>query len=300
MCNKILITILLSTISSHLYGQQSLLPIDSLYMDSIEHFYDFAKEHKNEVWPNMELSPIAFYRIGGPVFLYNHPDPPESFTKMSDKLYMGSQSEQQFFGDTITETNGTLTAIVNYGRKNFGGVDEVTATLFHELHHAYQRNAFPDLNPGNPAMGMTYPESYKNDALKRFEQEMLFEMIFTKDDQQFRKLLNQFYSSRLKREELIDDYTNFERSIENFEGPAYYSEYQFYKLFSDQSESIKSNYSHNNFWAQLLTPKYGRKDLRLRHLVSGFAMCYLLDKYHEDWKNEYYPFEMSLFDFFCI
>lgn len=63
-----------------------LLPIDSLYMNSIEAFYDSAEEHKDEVWPGVELSPVAFYRVGGSVFLYNHPDPSESFTKITDKI----------------------------------------------------------------------------------------------------------------------------------------------------------------------------------------------------------------------
>lgn len=280
------------------YGQKSLLPIDSLYMHSIERFYEFAEEHNDAIWPDMELSPVTLYRTGGPAFLYKHPKPPESFSKISDDLYMGLQSDLQLFADTITEINGILTAVVNYGRTNYGTVDEVMATLFHELHHAYQRMEFGDLNSGNTATGITYPENPGNDVLKQFEHRLLYEMSFTEDDRTFREFLNQFYSSRLKREELIGDYTDFERSIESFEGPAYYSEYQFHKRFSDQPESIKTNYYQNHFWEPLVSPYYGRDNLRLRHLSAGFAMCYLLDKYTTDWKKEYYQSKKSLFDFF--
>lgn len=294
----LLLSIAFSLFATESYGQPSMLPVDSLYLDAIENFYEFAEDHKEQIWPGMELSPVVFYRINGPAFLYNHPDPPETFTKISVNLYRGSQSELQLFGDTITEINGTLSAIVNYARDNFGGVDEVTATLFHELHHAWQRNEFPHLSPGNPATGLTYPEIVENDALKIYEQKLLYKLSFSEDEHEFRELLNRFYTSRLKRDEIIGDYTDYEKAIENFEGPAYYNEYKFFQLYSNRSESVKKNYFHKNFWSPLATPHYGRQNLRLRHLASGFAMCYLLDKYHTNWKTEYYTSGLGLFDFF--
>jgi hypothetical protein len=294
----ILATTLLFILPTKLFPQSQLLPIDSLYLNSIEHFYEIAEEHSDEIWPGMEIAPIILYRIDGPAFLYNHPCPPESFTKHSNNLYIGLQSELQLFGDTITDINGALTAIVNYEHNIYSSPAQTYATLFHELFHAWQRNEFPDLHPGSITDQMTYPEDYKNDALKLFEKHLLFEMSFEKDETRFTELLNRFYTSRMKRKEIIANYTHFEQSLETFEGTAFYTEYRFYETFSEQPDPVKNNYIHNHFWAQLVTPNYGRENLRNRHVASGFAMSRLLEMHHPGWKSEFYRSGKTLFDFF--
>lgn len=294
----IVATTLLFILPTKLFAQNQLLPIDSLYLNSIEHFYEFAEEHSDEIWPGMEIAPVILYRMDGPAFLYNHPDPPESFTKHSNNLYIGLQSELQLLGDTIIDINGILTAIVNYGHNIYSSPAQAYATLFHELHHVWQRNEFPDLDPGNIIDQMTYPEDYKNDALKLFEKRLLFEMSFEKDETRFTELLNQFYTSRVKREEIIANYTNFEQSLETFEGPAFYTEYRFYEIFSDQPEPVKKNYIHNHFWALLVTPNYGRESLRNRHVAAGFAMSRLLEAHHPGWELKFYRSGKTLFEFF--
>jgi len=275
-----------------------LLPIDSIYLSSIDDFYENAAMVKDEIWEGMQLAPACLYRVNGPALLYDHPSPPESFIKVSDRLYHGVQKELQLFGATQMEINGVITAIVDYGNDFFSNKEEVLAILFHELHHVYQRRGMKQIKPDDPAVLMVYPENVKNDALKLYEQETLYQLCFENDEKQFQKLLNQFYSCRLEREQIIGDFLEYEKRVENIEGPAFYCEYRYYNQSPSISEALKSNYNEKYFFAPLTTPYYGRNNLRGRHLASGMAMCFILDSYYLHWQKEYYAQDLPLYDFF--
>lgn len=145
---------------------------------------------------------------------------------------------------------------------------------------------------------LTYPENCRNDGIKLYEQKVLYKMCFAQDSADFQKLLNQFYSSRLGREEVIGDYLRYEETVENMEGPAFYCEYRFYNQFASIDEVLKDNYNQIHFFCVLATPFYGRQSLRQRHLASGMAMCYILDNHFDSWQSEYYSGSVSLYDFF--
>ncbi|MDD2552059.1 MAG: hypothetical protein PHQ56_05520 [Dysgonamonadaceae bacterium] len=172
------------------------------------------------------------------------------------------------------------------------------AELFHELHHVYQREYIKDLKYDNPAILLTYPENFINDGIKLFEQKTLYKMCFAEDSVNFHKLLNQFYSSRLKRRQIIGDFSNYEESVENIEGPAFYCEYQFYNQFATFDQALKDNYNQTHFFGILTSPYYGRNSLRNRHLAAGMAICYILDKHVDNWQSAYYTQNLSLYDFF--
>jgi hypothetical protein len=276
------------------------MPIDSLYLTSIEHFYKNANNAKSEIWNGMELAPICLFRVNGPALLYNHPNPPKNFTQVTDKLFLGEQKDLELFGATQMEINGILTAIVDYGLIHYSCIEEVYAELFHELHHVYQRNFINKIGFDNPAILLTYPENYINDAVKLYEQKILYKMCFAQDSISFQKLLNQFYSSRLKRKQIIGDYLKYEETVENMEGPAFYCEYKFYNQFTVYSEEIINNYNQKHFWEILTTPFYGRNNLRARHLGAGMAMCFILNQKYKDWQNEFYSQNLSLYDFFIL
>lgn len=282
--------------------QIKMLPVDSLYLEGISKFYQFAKTTKDEIWPGMELSPVCLYRVDGPAILYNHPNPPESFTKTGENTYVGLQNELNLFGATQVKINGILTAIVDYGPDHYSTPEEVYAELFHEVHHVYQRNSIKNIEHDNPANLLIYPEDIYNDAIKLFEQQLLLKMAFTNDKNLFNKYLNQFYSCRIKRGDIIGEkFIKYEKTVENFEGPAFYCEYRFYNSYSSPDKILKKNYSNKHFWSRLNTPYYGRNNLRFRHLASGMAMCYILDRFFsDDWKNEYYSGDTDLFDFFVL
>ena len=297
LINRLFVGIFLLS-SSFVTGQEALNPIDSLYLASVDHFYKNAEVAVSEIWEGMELAPFCLFRINGPALLYNHPNPPENFIRLNDKLYLGVQKDWQLFGATQREINGTLTAIIDYGDPRYSSIEEMYAVLFHELHHAYQRNFIKQITYDNPAILLTYPENYRNDGIKLYEQKVLYKMCFAQDSADFQKLLNQFYSSRLEREEVIGDYLRYEETVENMEGPAFYCEYRFYNQFASIDEVLKDNYNQTHFFGLLTTPFYGRQSLRQRHLASGMAMCYILDNHFDSWQSEYYSGSVSLYDFF--
>ena len=281
-----------------IHAQETLSAIDSLYLKSIDHFYNNAENIKNRVWTNMKMAPVCLFRVNGPALLFNHPNPPANFKKLTGKLYIGTQKDLELFGATQKEINGTLTAIADYGLTHYSDENEFYAELFHELHHVYQRSFVKQIGFDNPAVLLTYPENDTNDAIKLFEQKALYKMCYEKNVHEFRKLLNQFYSCRLKREQTIGNYTAYEKAVESMEGPAFYCEYKFYNYVASSTRVLKDQYSQNHFLAFLTIPYYGRNNLRNRHLAAGMAMCLILDKYCKDWQTEYYSKNLSLYDFF--
>ncbi len=282
-----------------LTGQNNLLPIDSLYINKIDEFYKNANAFIDNAWLGMELSPICIFRINGPAFLYNHPNPPETFKKIRNNLYQGTQAELQLIGATQVEINGVLTAIIDYGLPDYSSPEEVFAELFHETHHVYQRNSVSGINPDNPVTLMYYPENYKNDALKIVEQKLLYSLCFCNDEKEFKQLLNHINSIREKRETIIGNtFLDYEKDVESLEGPAFYCQLLYYQKYANVNDALKKNYIEKLFFGVLNSPYYGREKLRYRHLAAGMAMCYILDKYKKNWKKEYYTSGKKLYDFF--
>lgn len=191
-----LLILLFAFISLLSPAQTKFLPVDSLYMNSLEEFYTIAENNMDDVWPGMKPSPVCLYRVNGPAFLFNHPDPPPSFTKITEKLYAGWQHETGLFGSTQLDINGTLTAIADYGRVPHTDTQEVLAELFHEMHHAYQQKHIKDLEYENMSLLITYPETADNEAVKNFEELLLFKMCFTPDRASFVNYLDRFFSCR--------------------------------------------------------------------------------------------------------
>jgi len=300
MKTKILFLILVIILGkTSLTGQNNWLPIDSLFTSEIDEFYKNANEFRDKAWIGMELSPVCIFRKNGPAFLYNHPNPPETFKKVRDNLYEGTQAELQLMGATLVEINGVLTAIIDYGLSDYSRPEEVFAELFHEIHHVYQRNHISGLNPDNPVTLLSYPENYKNDAMKIAEQKLLYSLSFCDDEKEFKKLLYQINSIRVKRESIIGKkYLDYEKDVESLEGPALYCQLLYYQEFAEVNKALKKNYIEKEFFGVLNTPYYGRENLRYRHLASGMAICFILDKYKENWKKEYYASKMKLYDFF--
>ena len=290
--------LLFAGISALSQAQVNFRPVDSLYMNSLEDFYTIAENSMNDIWPGMKPSPVCLYRVNGPAFLYNHPDPPPSFTKITEKLYAGSQYEAGLFGSTQLDINGILTAIADYGREPHLDTQEVMAELFHEMHHAYQQKHIRELDYENMSLLITYPENAGNEAVKNYEELLLFKMCFTPDRADFVNYLGQFFSCRRRRAEITGDYMDYEKDVESLEGPAFYSEYLFYRNFSETDELQKENYIQNHFFGILNTPYYGRTGLRTRHLASGMAMCYIIDRYYDNWQEEFYGSGEKLYDFF--
>jgi hypothetical protein len=275
---------------------QKIESIDSVYLNKLADFFGKAERIKDEVWPGMKIGPFCIYRLNGPIFLMNHPKPPGNATYLGDSIYMLNQVDYALMGTTQTEINHYLTAQNNYGQSMYVSETQFYAELFHELHHVYQRNYIKKVQFDNPADILTYPEDYRNDAVKQYENGLLLEMLFGPSSQ-FKNNLNRFYSCRVLRKKIIGDkYLNYEKSVESVEGPATYCEYMYMKEFSSSRKELE--YIDKRFFYSLVDPTYGRDGLRNKNLLSGMIQCLLLSRNFKGWQKEYYTSGLALNDFF--
>jgi hypothetical protein len=275
---------------------QSLEPIDSVYLNALPQFQKNITQITSQVWPGMTIGPYAIFRIGGPVFLKNHPNPPAGTRLLADSIYQFSQSDYALLGTSQTEINHALTAHNNYGQPQYISINQFYAELFHELHHVYQRTVVKTVQFDNPADLLTYPEDYRNDATRAYEDEVLLAML-KGPPQQFQENLNLFYSSRLLRQTIIGKKNlGYEKSVESCEGPATYCEYRYLKIFGTAPQ--EQQYVQKRFFEMLIEPTYGREGLRNKRLLSGMVLCLLLDKQFKNWQPAYYLSGLSLNDYF--
>jgi len=276
---------------------QSLEPLDSVYLKALVAFNDHANGIKEQTWPGMTIGPFCIFRLGGPLFLMNHPHPPPDGKQLRDNIYMLKQEDLGIMGTSQTIIKDQLTAHNNYGQPHYISNNQFYAELFHELHHVYQRTFIDKLQFDNPAELLTYPEEYRNDAIKQYENELLLEML-SGPAAQFRTNLNMFFSCRKLRQEIIGSkYAGYEKHVESAEGPATYCEYLYMKQFA--TSMAEREFIHKRFFYSLIEPTYGREGLRNKHLLTGMIQCLILTKkLKNNWQTEYYKSGLTLNDFF--
>ena len=290
--------LLLVIVGWHPADAQLLEPIDSIYLNALPRFSQNITRITNNVWPGMTIGPYAIFRIGGPVFLKNHPEPPAGAKLLKDGIYEFSQSEYALLGTSQTEINHHLTAHNNYGQPQYVSITQFYSEVFHELHHVYQRTVVKTVPFDNPAELLTYPEDYRNDATRQYEDELLLSML-QGPPLQFQENVNHFFSSRLHRETIIGKkYLDYEKTVESCEGPATYCEYRYMKTFASTPQ--EEQYIQKRFFEMLTEPAYGRDGLRNKRLLSGMVQCLLLDQKFKNWQQEYYRSGLSLNDFFFL
>lgn len=275
---------------------QEIEPIDSIYLKTIANFSQNINSIKEKAWPGMEIGPFCIFRLNGPAFLMNHPEPPTYAKKWQDSVYFFNQADIGLMGTSQTEINHYLTAHNNYGQSFYISENQFFAELFHELHHVYQRNHIKKLQFDNPAELLTYPEDYRNDAIKQYENELLLEMV-TGSPTKFRENLDKLFSCRTIRQEIIGlKYITYEKRVESAEGPATYCEYVYMKEFSSTVQ--EEEYINKRFFYSLIEPTYGKEGLRNKHLLSGMMQCLLLSRNFKNWQTDYYNSGLTLNDYF--
>lgn len=271
-------------------------PVDSVYLNTLAAFSKNIYSLKDEVWPGMQIGPFCIFRVNGPVFIMNHPQPPREARYLKDSIYVFNQADYALAGTTQTPINNHLTAHNNYGQPMYVSEHQFYSELFHELHHVYQRTYIKQLKFDNPAELLTYPEDYRNDALKQYENEALLEMLLGPDNR-FDDNLNRFYTCRMLRQDIIGEkYINYEKSVESAEGPATYCEHAYMKKFGTSVQ--EQEFIHKRFYYSLTDPAYGREGLRNKHLLTGMAQCIILSRHYKNWQPEYYQSGLQLNDFF--
>ena len=288
--------VLFATISLTSLNAQIIEPIDSTYIAGMDNFNATVNRINENVWPGMSIGPYCIFRLNGPAILINHPNPPQDAKLLKDSIYLLKQGDYQLMGATQTEINGYLTAHNDYGQNQYATVNQFFAELFHELHHVYQRNSVKNLRYDNPADLLTYPEDYRNDAIKQYENEVLLKMLLGNEND-FRKNLDTFYTCRKLRNEIIGEkYLDYEKAVESVEGPATYCEYMYMQEFSSAMQ--EKEYINKRYYFSLIEPHYGRSSLRSRYLLTGMAQCILLSRYVDNWQTEYYQSGKFLNDYF--
>lgn len=275
---------------------QVLNPIDSLYLNNVAVFARTIDRLKENVWPGMQVGPYCIFRLGGPAVLLNHPAPPRNSRHLKDSIYVFNASDYNLTGATQTEINGLLTAYNDYSNKSYTTVNQFYSELFHELHHVYQRNYIKNLRFDNPADLLTYPEDYRNDAVKLYEYGLWLELL-TDAQNHFAENIDKIFTCRNIREEIIGSkYIEYEKAVESVEGPATFCEYEYMQQFS--SVPREQEYIHHRFYYSLTEPVYGRDALRSKHLLTGMIQCLLLSKHYANWQHEYYTSGLNLYDYF--
>jgi hypothetical protein len=275
---------------------QKLEPIDSLYAKSLLDYSSKVNRITHQIWPGMRIGPSCIFRQNGPAFLINHPQPPANARDLGDGIYLLKQADLALGGTAQTDINKYLTAHNHYEQPFLLSENQFYAELFHELHHVYQRNYIKTLAFDNPAVLLTYPEDYRNDAIKQYEQELLLAMV-EGPAEQVDENVNKFFSCRALRKAIIGEkYLNYETSVESAEGPATYCEYMYMKAFGTSLK--EKQYIDKRFFYGLIEPTYGREGLRNKHLLSGMAQCLVLSRKVKNWQIEYYQSGLSLNAYF--
>ena len=275
---------------------QTLTAKDSVYLNSFPEFSKNINAIKDQVWPGMTIGPFCGYRLNGPALLMNHPNPPKNSTQLCGGIYLLKQSEFGLNGATQTEINGILTAHDDFEYSGFSSINQFYAELFHELHHVYQRNSIKKLRIDNVVDLLTYPEDYKNNAIKQYENEILLQ-LFNDDPKTFDQNINLFYSCRTKRLSIIGSkYLDYEKAAESVEGPALYCEHQYMKLFG--SGKLDKEYIYKNFIYLVDKPEFSRDKVRPKCLLTGMMQCLILSKHFTKWQEDYYSSGLYLNDYF--
>lgn len=280
----------------YITSAQVIAPIDSAYLNKVGDFSRNANKIKEQVWPGMQIGPYCIFRLDGPAFLLNHPVPPLNAHHLKDSIYVLNASDYGLVGATQTEINNFLTAHNDYSSKSYGSVNQFYAELFHELHHVYQRNYIKNLQFDNPADLLTYPEDYRNDAIKLYENEVWLEMLLGSRSNLADNVDKIFTCRNMRRQIIGAKYLDYEKGVESVEGPAMYCEYEYMQQFS--SIVKEREYINHRFYYLLTEPTYGRDVLRGKHLLTGMVQCLLLSKYFKNWQQEYYASGLYLYDFF--
>ncbi|MGD9161977.1 MAG: hypothetical protein PVG39_26435 [Desulfobacteraceae bacterium] len=293
---RLIFIIVLVLIKPDLSNAAEIDSIDSIYLDEMPQFYNNVKKLADKVWPGMKIGPFCAFRLNGPAFIMNHPDPPEQAKKLNSNVFIFSQTDYNLMGATNTKINGLLTAHNDYGNDTCGTVNQFYSELFHELHHIYQLKYVKNLRFDNPAILLTYPEEIRNDAIKQYEYEVLLDMV-NGSPENFQENVNRFFTCRKLRRQLIDEkYIEYEKAVESAEGPAVFCEYLYMKEYS--SSETDKEYIRKRFFYSLVEPAYGRNRLRARYLLTGFVQCMMLSKHVKGWQEEYYGSGQTLNDYF--
>ncbi|MBU9719913.1 MULTISPECIES: hypothetical protein [Bacillaceae] len=253
-------------------------------MLNFENLYEHIILNSKFYWREFTTVAFALYDKEK-VYLYNHPN-----YSNEGKHYYIIQWNSQFNGaNTLIMYDHYPTAIVNLDYYN--DIEKIYAILQHELFHGLQylneEKRFP-----NEFLGMIYPLLKENLELRSRERKILYNAVIAPSHTEKINLLKHFISIREKRRSYINDFLEYETSIETVEGPAFYIELHAYSHISSNKKEVEIK----EYGYDLLDNKESAFNLRKSCYSSGLYICLLLDELSPDWKEVLFMTEKSLYD----
>ncbi|MUK87946.1 hypothetical protein GMD78_05980 [Ornithinibacillus sp. L9] len=251
----------------------------------LTNLYDKINQNVNSYWISFELVAIALYDAEG-IYLYNHP----KFLTQSSKPYYYLKRNEQFNGaDTLILYEDYPTAIVNLD--HYSDMESIYSIVIHELFHGFQHLQGEKRFP-NEMLGMTYPLINENVELRNRERSCLYNAVISSSEEDKVSNLKRFICLRENRRGFIDQFLDYELSIETVEGPAYYVELHAYTHISTYTyDDVLRKYSKS-----LIDRRESSKLLRKSCYSSGLFICLLLDEVSPNWKETFFDSDKPLYD----
>lgn len=246
----------------------------------------------DDLWSDFHSFSYALYNDEN-VYLVNHNNPPNNYTKIDQNIYKGKWDER-FFGNTAITLSEEYIAIWNMNTITKSiKPEKLLSNLIHEMFHAYQLT-IEDERYANELLYLTYPFSKENLSLRLEERKWLVNAVFEKKQKEINKSIAKFVSFREKRREKIENHLEYELGMESREGTAYYVEYKsFLKVCNLPKLYLLSKYGSN-----LAGNNVNLKEFRKSCYSPGLYISVLLDSLYPNWQREYDDSSKFLYDFF--
>lgn len=205
----------------------------------------------------------------------------------------------QFVGNTSINYEGKQIAIWKIEETNLIDFDLLTASIIHEMFHAYQMTSgdnrfFSDLE------GLSYPIEYDNFNLKINESRLLANAINEENVVMKENFFKKFLAARQRRFELIGDNSTYEKSIETIEGTAEYLALASLKIMNHDSYIKQLEKAMN----KVTTINENFFDVRRIAYYTGSLICLLADELSIDYKKAIEPELQYNYDFitekYCV
>lgn len=252
------------------------------YMNSI----DFSK-----LWPGFKKTNFAIYDREY-VYFNDDYDIDIDLSK-EDSVFVG-KVDDRFAGCTAISINNHYVAIWDSGyiSKDMSN-KKLASMIIHEMFHCFQLDNKYEKEFPNEILGMDYPITIENINLRSLERECLFHWLSEENKEKKLDLVNEYFTFRRERDNLIGEFIEYEKSLESLEGTAFYVEFKALNQlnFNNENLIIKDFFKGFN--------EINEENLKIRPstLGQGAILSLIADEYLSDWKEKFQKRNTHLSDF---
>ncbi|MFH2001312.1 MAG: hypothetical protein ABIK28_16640 [Planctomycetota bacterium] len=224
------------------------------------------------LWPGFAPLDVAVALFDGEkTVLARHPNPPEEFSPMPghDGFYFCKGRHPQVVANSTAMIGDRRTATVLLNMNSDPSLEALAGIVVHESFHVFQWLGHDDWM-ANEAVTFTYPvEDVQGLVYRRLEAQALNKALGSTSDELALAWAKGAMEMREKRfSRLSEDQRAYDRSLERLEGSAFFLE--------DQCQGKKPS---------RLAEEMEANDIRKRNYATGQALCFLLDRFHPQWKE---------------